>query len=58
MKDKKFNIGDCVRLESPWGPGDANEGVEGIVVGGIQKIPIVLKCSSAMGTHGTSQDFA
>lgn len=33
MKDKKFNIGDCVRLESPWGPGDVNEGVEGIVVG-------------------------
>lgn len=33
MKDKKFCIGDRVRLESPWGPGDVNEGVEGIVVG-------------------------
>lgn len=33
MKDKKFNIGDRVRLESPWGPDDPNEGVEGIVVG-------------------------
>lgn len=33
MKDKKFNIGDRVRLESPWGPDDPNEGKEGIVVG-------------------------
>lgn len=33
MKDKKFNIGDRVRLESPWRPDDPNEGKEGIVVG-------------------------
>ena len=33
MDERKFCIGDNVRLESPWGPGDANEGVEGIVVG-------------------------
>lgn len=33
MDERKFCIGDRVRLESPWGPGDANEGVEGIVVG-------------------------
>lgn len=33
MDERKFCIGDCVRLESPWGPGDVNEGVEGIVVG-------------------------
>ena len=33
MDEKKFNIGDRVRLESPYGPDDSNEGVEGIVVG-------------------------
>ncbi len=33
MDERKFCIGDRVRLESPWGPGDVNEGVEGIVVG-------------------------
>lgn len=33
MDERKFCIGDCVRLESPWGPDDPNEGVEGIVVG-------------------------
>lgn len=33
MDERKFYIGDHVRLESPWGPGDVNEGVEGIVVG-------------------------
>lgn len=26
MDERKFCIGDRVRLESPWGPGDANEG--------------------------------
>lgn len=58
MDERKFCIGDRVRLESPWGPDDPNEGKEGIVVLGIQKIPIVFKCSSAMGTHGASQNFA
>ena len=33
MDERKFCIGDHVRLESPWGPGDVNEGKEGIVVG-------------------------
>lgn len=33
MDERKFCIGDHVRLESPWGLGDVNEGVEGIVVG-------------------------
>lgn len=33
MDERKFCIGDRVRLTSPWGPGDVNEGVEGIVVG-------------------------
>ena len=33
MDERKFYIGDHVRLESPWGPGDVNEGAEGIVVG-------------------------
>lgn len=33
MDERKFRIGDHVRLESPWGPGDVNEGVEGVVVG-------------------------
>ena len=32
MDEKKFNIGDRVRLESPNGPDDPNEGVEGIVI--------------------------
>lgn len=33
MGERKFCIGDHVRLKSPWGPGDVNEGVEGVVVG-------------------------
>lgn len=33
MDERKFCIGDRVRLESPWGPDDPNEGKEGIVVG-------------------------
>lgn len=33
MDERKFYIGDHVRLESPWGPGDVNEGKKGIVVG-------------------------
>lgn len=57
MKDKKFNIGDRVRLESPWGPDDPNEGKEGIVVGYTEDT-IVFKCSSAMGTNGADQNFA
>lgn len=33
MDERKFCIGDRVRLESPWGPDDPNGGKEGIVVG-------------------------
>lgn len=29
MDERKFCIGDRVRLESPWGPDDPNEGKEG-----------------------------
>lgn len=57
MKDKKFNIGDRVRLESPWVlmiPMRVKR--ESLL--GIQKIPIVFKCSSAMGTNGADQNFA
>lgn len=32
MDERKFCIGDRVRLESPWGPDDPNEGKEGIWV--------------------------
>ena len=32
MAEKKFYIGDRVRLESPFGSDDPNEDVEGIVV--------------------------
>lgn len=33
MDERKFCIGDRVRLESPWGTYEPNEGKEGIVVG-------------------------
>lgn len=45
MAEKKFYIGDRVRLESPNGPDDPNEGVEGIVIG---------YCTSRSGTPGLS----
>ena len=57
MDERKFCIGDRVRLESPWGPDDPMR-VKRELLLGIQKTPIVFKCSSAMGTHGASQNFA
>ena len=48
MYEKKFNIGDRVRLESPNGPDDPNEGVEGIVIG---------YCTSRDGTPGLSVEI-
>lgn len=33
MYNRRYRKGDRVKLTSPYGPGDPNEGVEGIVVG-------------------------
>jgi hypothetical protein len=57
MDERKFCIGDRVRLESPWVLMIPMR-VKRELLLGIQKIPIVFKCSSAMGTHGASQNFA